>query len=62
MADTHRIEHARIGVENLKTAVSFYRDALGLVELEQTDDVVYLGCGRDDKSALRPGNDRTHMR
>lgn len=48
MADIHRIEHARIGVENLETAVSFYRDALGLVELEQTDDVVYLGCGRDD--------------
>ncbi|MFC6765104.1 VOC family protein [Natrinema soli] len=48
MTDIHRIEHARIGVEDLEAAVSFYTDGLGLVEFEQKDGVVYLGCGRDD--------------
>lgn len=48
MVDIHRIEHARIGVEDLTTASSFYRDGLGLVKLEESDGVVYLGCGRDD--------------
>lgn len=48
MADIHRIEHARIGVDDLETAVSFYENGLGLVELERANEVVYLGCGRDD--------------
>lgn len=48
MADLHRVEHARIGVEDLDAAVSFYTEGLGLVELEETEGAVYLGCGRDD--------------
>ncbi|MFB6097373.1 MAG: VOC family protein [Haloferacaceae archaeon] len=52
MADLHRIEHATVGVEDLDAALSFYVDALGFVELERRDGVVYLGCGRDDNYDL----------
>lgn len=48
MADLHRIEHARLGVDRLDDALAFYVDGLGLVELERDDGAVYLGCGRDD--------------
>lgn len=57
MADLHRIEHATLGVDDLEVAVAFYTEALGLVELDRSDGVVYLGCGRDPNYdvALRPG-------
>ncbi|MFC7216080.1 VOC family protein [Saliphagus sp. GCM10025334] len=48
MARLQRIEHARMGVTNLESAVDFYTGAMGLVELTREDDIVYLGCGRDN--------------
>lgn len=52
MADIHRIEHATVGVEDLDAALAFYVDALGFVERERREGVVYLGCGRDDNYDL----------
>ena len=45
MADIQRIEHAKVHVEDLDSALSFYTDAMGLVEVGRTDGTVYLGRG-----------------
>lgn len=52
MAKLQRIEHACMGVEDLETAVAFYTEAMGLVELGRESETVYLGCGRDENYDL----------
>lgn len=52
MADQQRIEHAKIHVNNLDDALPFYTNAMGLVEIDRTDETVYLGCGLDDNFDL----------
>jgi catechol 2,3-dioxygenase len=47
MSGVKKLEHATLYVTDLEEAVAFYTDVLGLVELERTDDAVYLGCGLD---------------
>lgn len=48
MAGVKRFEHATLRVTDLEESVEFYRDVLGLVEIERTSDTVYLGCGLDE--------------
>jgi len=47
MSGVKRFEHAKLRVTDLDESVEFYRDVLGLVEMERTGDAVYLGCGLD---------------
>jgi len=47
MSGVRKIEHARVRVRNLTESLIFYRDVMGLVELERDDEAVYLGCGYD---------------
>jgi catechol 2,3-dioxygenase len=52
-----RIEHALLQVEDRTAAVDWYRDVMGLVEVESTDEVTYLGTGLDHRfdMAVREG-------
>lgn len=47
MSGVKKIEHATVYVTDLEEARAFYTDVLGLVELQRSDDAVYLGCGLD---------------
>lgn len=47
MAGLQRIEHAKVHVEDLESALEFYTSAMGLVEIDRSGDTVYLGCGLD---------------
>lgn len=42
------VDHGVLRVTDLDRATRFYRDVMGLVELDRRDGVVYLGCGLDD--------------
>lgn len=42
------VEHAVLNVDGLEDARRFYTEVMGLVELEEEDDTVYLGCGLDE--------------
>lgn len=42
------VDHGVLRVTDLDRASRFYREVMGLVELERRDGVVYLGCGLDD--------------
>lgn len=46
------LEHAVLRVTDLDAASRFFRDVMGLVELEPRDGTVYLGCGLDDRFDL----------
>jgi catechol 2,3-dioxygenase len=48
MSGVKKFEHATLQVTDLEAATEFYTDVLGLVELERTDEAVYLGCGFDE--------------
>jgi catechol 2,3-dioxygenase len=48
MSGVRKAEHATIRVKDLETAVEFYENVLGLIEIERSDGVVYLGCGLDE--------------
>lgn len=48
MTGVHKIEHAKLRVEELPAAVEFYTDVMGLVELSRGDGIVYLGTGVDE--------------
>lgn len=52
MSGVRKLEHAVLRVTDLETAVEFYTDVLGLVELDRDDGVVYLGCGLDENYDL----------
>lgn len=52
MSGVKKLEHATLYVTDLEEAAAFYTDVLGLVELERTDDTVYLGCGLDENYDL----------
>lgn len=52
MEGLQRIEHASIHVEDLDEAIKFYTDAMGLVEIAQEDETVYLGHGLTDNYKL----------
>jgi catechol 2,3-dioxygenase len=48
MTGVKRFEHAQLRVTDLDAAVEFYKDVLGLVEIDRSDGAVYLGCGLDE--------------
>ena len=52
MPRAQRIEHVHANVEDLKEAIGFYTDVMGLVEMDRDDDTVYLGCGLDENFDL----------
>lgn len=52
MEDLQRIEHAKVHVDDLNTALPFYTEAMGLVEVDRADGTVYLGCGLNDNFDL----------
>ena len=52
MTGIQRIEHAKLRVEELDSALEFYTDIVGMVELGRTADEIYLGCGVDDRYDL----------
>lgn len=58
MSGVRKIEHAKLRVPDVERSVSFYTDVMGLVELDRTDNAVYLGCGYDDHFdlAVVPGD------
>lgn len=41
------VDHAVLRVADIDAARRFYREVMGLIELEAADGVVYLGCGLD---------------
>lgn len=47
MTSVRRLEHVELFVSDLPTAVAFYTDVFGLVELDRVGETVYLGCGLD---------------
>lgn len=47
MGGVRRLEHVGLSVVELDSAVEFYTDVLGLVELDRSDGTIYLGCGLD---------------
>ena len=52
MAGVRRLESTTLRVTDLEAARSFYRDVLGMVELDRDDGAVYLGCGLDGNADL----------
>ena len=67
MGAVQRLEAALVRVEVAETAIEFYTEVMGLVELERDGDTTYLGCGLDANYdiAVRdgdPGVDRFAMR
>lgn len=48
MTGIQKIEHAHLYVEDLDMALKFYREVMGLVEIDRDDGLVYLGCGTDE--------------
>lgn len=67
MGAVQRTESVALRVENADEAVDFYRDVLGLVEIEADEGVTYLGCGLDTNFDLAvregsPGVDRVAIR
>jgi catechol 2,3-dioxygenase len=52
MPATQKGEHVQMSVTDLEEAVEFYTTAMGMIELDRTDNIVYLGCGRDDNYDL----------
>lgn len=47
MSGVRRFEHARLRTPDLKRAVSFHTEVMGLVELARDERTVYLGAGGD---------------
>ncbi len=43
------LEHVTLRVKDLDAVRSFYTEGLGLVEIDETDEAVYLGCGVDNR-------------
>lgn len=50
-------EHATLRVDDIGAARAFCLEALGLIELDRIDEVLFLGCGYNESYdlALRPG-------
>ncbi|RQG87864.1 hypothetical protein EA462_13455 [Natrarchaeobius halalkaliphilus] len=58
MPGVHRFEHAELGVTDLEEATAFYTDVVGLIEIRDDGDCVYLGSGLDETFdiAIREGD------
>lgn len=52
MTGEQKLEHARLYVNDLDEAYSFYTETLGLSEIGREEGVVYLGCGYDERFDL----------
>lgn len=67
MVRAEKIEHVKLTVSDISVAKEFYRDVMGLVEIEETNDTLFLGCGRDTNfdvglTAGEPGLDHVAVR
>lgn len=52
MPGTHKAEHVKLQVEDIQVAEDFYRNVMGLTEIESDNSTKYLGCGLDSNYDL----------
>lgn len=52
MTSVSKAEHAKLLVEDIDEAYSFYTDVMGLTEFDRRDGTIYLGCGYDSNFDL----------
>ena len=59
-----RLDHAVVRVPEFEPSLTWYREAIGLMEMSRDDGTIYLGCGGDgrfDLALVRGGLGLDHM-